>query len=161
MMRIEEVTSEQREKGTLPPVSAIYDATIKDLILMMIDPDLQARPSVDEILRSDAVVRFHEKKKVKSNPETSLPDLIFGKPLDQYKKDYKEKRHLGKGAQGVVVLVKSIQNKEETGEMFAAKRQIDFEDSRCFENMKREQEMLMKMDHPNIVRMVDSYENAK
>ena len=42
--------------------------------------------------------------------------------------------------------------------MFAAKKQSRFEKS-DFQSMKREQEMLKKMEHLNIVRLIDSYED--
>ena len=82
---------------------------------------------------------------------------VLGKPLAQYEKDYKEKKSLGSGAQGAVVLVKS---KRGLGKVFAAKKQIKVDNS-DFQSMKREQEMLMKMNHRNIVRLEDSYEDTK
>ena len=35
----------------------------------------------------------------------ALTEKDFGKPLDQYKKEYREVKHLGKGASGSVILV--------------------------------------------------------
>ena len=74
----------------------------------------------------------------------------MGKPFDKYEDEYEEKRLLGLGGFGKVMLVK----RKEDDEYFASKQQLD---TKHFDSAKAELQLLQKLKHPHIVNCVDSF----
>ena len=106
--------------------------------MLSIEP--QKIPTAEAILASKFIKRFLFEESLKKY-ETAI-DEELGQPFELYTEQYEEKRQLGEGGMGKVMLVKQKKRNEDgtDGGYFAAKHQL--ENSQNFENAKKEVLML-------------------
>ena len=79
---------------------------------------LNQKLTAKQILESDFINRFLQEKI--QNLDKQAKEETFGQPFEQYKIQYEEKRILGQGGMGQVILVK----RKSDGQYFAAKNQL-------------------------------------
>lgn len=87
----------------------------------MLDVQVQKIPTAEAILASKFIERFLFEESLRGNYGERAVDEALGQRLEQYKEQYEEKRTLGEGGQGKIMLVKRKKN----GVYFAAKQQLD------------------------------------
>ena len=131
-------------------MSAFYSKGLKELIFWMLKVNASTSPSAQDVLTSDFIKHFLIEESVRHKTNEHALEMAMGQPFDQYERQYEEKRLLGQGGMGKVMLVM----RKDSGQYFAAKQQLD---SRHFDSAKEELQMLQKLKHPNIVNCVDSF----
>ena len=116
----------------------------------MLKINSDAELTATQILESEFFQHFLLEESLRGKRGEYALEQAMGKPFERYEQEYEEKRLLGKGGMGKVMLVKQ----KETHEFFAAKQQLD---SKHFDAAREELLLLQKLKHPNIVNCVDSF----
>ena len=87
-------------------MSAYYSKGLKDLIFTIFKVNSKATPKASEVLASDFVQHFLLEESVRGKHGEHALEQAMGKPFEQYEQQYEEKRLLGRGGMGKVMLVK-------------------------------------------------------
>ena len=135
-LRISQDSEEMRalinkNQVTRVQLSAYYSKHLKELILLMFNVNSATKTTAAQFLDSEFIKHFLLEESLRGKAGQYALDQAMGTPFDQYERYYKEKRLLGQGGMGRVMLVK----RREDHEFFAAKLQLDI---KHFESAKAE-----------------------
>ncbi len=98
-------------------MSAYYSKDLKELIFKMLKITAMVAPSASEILASDFIKHFLLEESLRGKRGEYALEQAMGQPFELYEQQYEEKRLLGQGGMGKVMLVK----RKEDHQFFAAK----------------------------------------